>query len=171
MSLLPSPWLTSHNTSRSVGVSEGPAACRSFAFAVEALCVGDRLVGGQGDPLGPGCMKLVVAQHVTSACDWKVLGGYGIGHAVGASAEMWARHGAQHPLGEDFSGAQVPASLLREICLHGKPDEVIEQAAHWRDHGVRYTVVANVSALQPSLRKGIAAAAPFAAVLRGLRKL
>ena len=102
---------------------------------------------------------------------------------------MWARHGVQHPLGEDFSGAQdlipqtmdeatvlsytaqVPGSLMKEAFLTGTPDDVIDQAAHWRDHGVRYVVVSNISTLQPSLRKGLAASIPLAAILRGLKKL
>jgi phthiodiolone/phenolphthiodiolone dimycocerosates ketoreductase len=109
--------------------------------------------------------------------------------ALNASAEFWARHGVQHPLGEDFSGAQdlipqtideqtvlsytaqVPVSLLKEAFLTGTPDEVIEQAAQWRDHGVRYIVVANMSTLQPSLRNGLAASIPLATILRGLNKL
>ncbi|MDT5144728.1 MAG: phthiodiolone/phenolphthiodiolone dimycocerosates ketoreductase [Mycobacterium sp.] len=109
--------------------------------------------------------------------------------ALNVSAEFWARHGVQHPLGESFSGAQdlipqtldehtvlsytaqVPASLMKEAFLTGTPDEVVEQAAHWRDHGLRYIVVLNISTLQPSLRKGLAASIPLATILRGLKKL
>ena len=108
--------------------------------------------------------------------------------ALNASADFWARHSVQHPLGEDFSGAQdlipqtmdeqtvlsytaqVPVSLLKEAFLTGTPEEVIDQAADWRDHGVRYIVVCNVSTLQPSLRKGLAASIPLARILRSLRK-
>ncbi|OBG15726.1 photosystem I reaction center subunit VIII [Mycolicibacterium celeriflavum] len=109
--------------------------------------------------------------------------------ALNLPAEVWARHGASHPLGDDFTGAQdiipqtldeqtvlshtahVPPSLLKEGALTGTPDEVIDQAAEWRDHGVRYAVMCNVSALQPSLHRGLAATVPFMRVLRGLRKL
>ena len=49
--------------------------------------------------------------------------------------------------------------------------EVIEQAAEWRDHGLRHLVVANASILQPSLRRGLASGAPFFKILRGLKKL
>jgi phthiodiolone/phenolphthiodiolone dimycocerosates ketoreductase len=104
-------------------------------------------------------------------------------------ADRWARHGATHPLGEDFSGLQdiipqvldeqtvlsqteaVPPSLIREFVLHGTPAEVLDQAAQWRDHGVGYLVVANISVLQPSLRRGLASTLPFMKVLRGLRRL
>ena len=67
--------------------------------------------------------------------------------------------------------AQVPASLMKEFFLTGTPQEVIDQAAHWRDHGLRYLVVMNLSILQPSLRNGMAANAPFLRILRGLKKL
>jgi len=32
--------------------------------------------------------------------------------------------------------AQIPSALLRETTLNGTPQEVIEQAAQWRDCGV-----------------------------------
>jgi phthiodiolone/phenolphthiodiolone dimycocerosates ketoreductase len=109
--------------------------------------------------------------------------------ALNASAESFDRHGAKHPLGADFSGAQdllpftideqtalshaahVPPSLVREIVLNGTPQEVLEKAAEWRDHGVRYMVVANVSFIQPSLRRGLEAIIPFTKILRGLKRL
>jgi phthiodiolone/phenolphthiodiolone dimycocerosates ketoreductase len=65
----------------------------------------------------------------------------------------------------------VPASLLKDAFLTGTPDEVIDQAAEWRDHGVRYLVVNNVSFLQPKLLKALAASAAFLKILRRLKKL
>jgi phthiodiolone/phenolphthiodiolone dimycocerosates ketoreductase len=109
--------------------------------------------------------------------------------ALTVPADAWARHGASHPMGDDFTGLQdiipqtideqtalsytseVPPSLLKEFVLTGTPDQVIDQAAQWRDHGAGYAVVSNVSALQPSLRRGLAATVPFTKILRGLRKL
>jgi phthiodiolone/phenolphthiodiolone dimycocerosates ketoreductase len=109
--------------------------------------------------------------------------------ALNLPAEEWARHGASHPLGEDFSGfqdlipqtmeeqtirsqtAHVPPSLLRECLLNGTPDEVVEQAAGWRDRGMEYVVICNVSAVQPSLRRGLAATVPLMRILRQLRRL
>jgi phthiodiolone/phenolphthiodiolone dimycocerosates ketoreductase len=73
-------------------------------------------------------------------------------------------------MGADFTGAQdiqpqtidehaaleytakVPRSLLNEMYLAGTPDQVIEQVAEWRDHGLRYVIVAN-------------------SIMRGLKKL
>jgi phthiodiolone/phenolphthiodiolone dimycocerosates ketoreductase len=104
------------------------------------------------------------------------------------SDEDFRRHGAQHPLGVGFSGAQdvlpfnideqtalshvaqIPPALW-ETTLNGTPDEVIEQAAHWRDCGVRYMVLTNVSPLQRSLRKGLASIQQFNKIIRGLKRL
>jgi phthiodiolone/phenolphthiodiolone dimycocerosates ketoreductase len=109
--------------------------------------------------------------------------------ALAAPAEAWARHGVQHPMGADFSGvhdlipqtideqtalaytAKVPASLMKEIFFHGTPDEVIDQVAQWRDHGLRYLNVISGSQLNPNLRKGLAASVPHVKILRGLKKL
>ena len=109
--------------------------------------------------------------------------------ALNLPAYVWARHGARHPLGDDFTGAQdlipqtldeqtvlsytadIPPSLVTEPILCGTPEEVIDQAAEWRDHGMRYAVLANLSSLQPSLRRGLAATIPFTKILRGLRRL
>ena len=109
--------------------------------------------------------------------------------AVGVSAAEWARHGVEHPMGADFAGVQdlipqtmdketvlahtakVPAALIKEMVLNGTPDEVIDQVAEWRDHGLRYLIVINGSLINPSLRKTVAASLPHAKVLRGLKKL
>jgi phthiodiolone/phenolphthiodiolone dimycocerosates ketoreductase len=122
---------------------------------------------------------------VDEALDSELLRVFGLN----ASDEVFARHGAQHPLGAGFAGAQdllphdmdeqtalshlanVPPSLLREFLLNGTPDEVIEQVAQWRDGGVRYLVIVNASVMQRSLRKGLASVMPFNKIVRGLRKL
>ena len=67
--------------------------------------------------------------------------------------------------------AKVPTSVMREYLLNGTPDEVIDQAAEWRDCGVRYMVLTNSSLVQPSLRKGLMSAIPFNKIVRGLKKL
>jgi phthiodiolone/phenolphthiodiolone dimycocerosates ketoreductase len=108
---------------------------------------------------------------------------------LNASDELFGRYGAQHPLGVGFSGAQdllphdmdlqtalrltksVPAALVADTVLNGTPSEVIDQAAEWRDSGVRYVVLALLNTMQPSLRKGLAAYAPFFKIVRALRKL
>lgn len=109
--------------------------------------------------------------------------------ALAAPGEAWARHGVAHPLGADFSGvhdlvpqtidkrtalsyiAQVPASLMKEVTFNGTPDEVIDQVAEWRDHGLRYLNVINGSPLNPRLRKSLASNAPLVKILRRLNNL
>ena len=108
--------------------------------------------------------------------------------ALLAPAHMWERHGAQHPLGLSAGGQdilpqlideqtalsytrQVPLSLLKEALLTGTPDDVVEQAAEWRDQGVRHITVGNITALQPSLRKGLQSTIPFLQAIRKLRNL
>ncbi|OBI16099.1 LLM class flavin-dependent oxidoreductase [Mycobacterium sp. E2497] len=108
---------------------------------------------------------------------------------LASPAEAWARHGAEHPMGANFTGVQdlvpqtideatalryaatVPKSLLQEQFAVGTPDEVIDQIAEWRDHGLRYLVVGNASAIQPSAAKGMATTRPYLQVVRGIRKL
>jgi phthiodiolone/phenolphthiodiolone dimycocerosates ketoreductase len=60
---------------------------------------------------------------------------------------------------------------MTEIALNGTPDEVIDQAAEYRDQGVRYMVIANIGVLQPNLRKGMTSNLPFAKIIRGLKRL
>jgi len=108
---------------------------------------------------------------------------------LNSPAADWARHGAQHPLGLNFTGVQdflpqtideqtalnyakqVPLSLVRELFAVGTPDEVIDQIAEFRDHGLRYLVVGNAGAIQPGLRKSAATTGPYIKLVRGLRKL
>jgi phthiodiolone/phenolphthiodiolone dimycocerosates ketoreductase len=109
--------------------------------------------------------------------------------ALAAPAEAWARHGVSHPLGAEFSGvhdlvpqligkdtalsytAKVPASLMKEITFNGTADEVLDQVAEWRDHGLQYLLVINGNQLNPRLSKGMTASLPLATILRGLKKL
>ena len=109
--------------------------------------------------------------------------------ALNLPGQMWADHGVQHPGGDDFAGAQdlvpqtldeqtvlsyikdIPVSMLKDALLAGTPDEIIDQAAEWRDHGVRHLVVNNLSFLQPTLRKSFASIPQFFTILRRLKKL
>ena len=90
-------------------------------------------------------------------------------------AWAWAEHGAQHPLFDEQTAlayaAAAPISLIKQYALTRTPDEVIDQLAVWRDHGVRYPVLANISVVQKKLSRGLAATLPFARILRGIRKL
>ncbi|TFV61437.1 LLM class flavin-dependent oxidoreductase [Mycobacterium sp. PS03-16] len=101
----------------------------------------------------------------------------------------FAKHGATHPLGAGFAGAQdimpqgwdeqtalsyvknVPTSVVRSMGLIGTPDEVVEKAAEWRDCGVRHLVLLNATFLQRSLRRSMAASAPFYRAVREIKRL
>ena len=109
--------------------------------------------------------------------------------ALNIPAWAWAEHGAQHPLGESFVGFQdilpqtldeqtalshagaAPKSLIKQYALTGTPDEIIDRLAVWRDHGVRYFVLWNISVIQPKLSRGLSSAVPFMRILRGIRRL
>jgi phthiodiolone/phenolphthiodiolone dimycocerosates ketoreductase len=133
------------------------------------------------DPMSiiPAMQLFVVAGRtradVDEALDSEVLRAFGLN----ASDEVFARHGARHPLGAGFSGGQdllshaaaVRPSIMREILLNGTADEVIEQAAQWRDNGVRYLVLINAGVMQRSLRKALASILPFNKIVRGIKKL
>ena len=143
------------------------------------------------DPLSiiPASVRFVVTGRSRDEVDEALSSPLAKTSALNMPAEVWTRHGARHPLGDDFTGSQditpqmldqqtvlsytsdVPLSLLKEGVFTGTPAEVIDQAAEWRDHGLRYVVVCNASAMQPNLRRGLAASVPFARILRGLRKL
>jgi len=47
----------------------------------------------------------------------------------------------------------------------------VDQIAEFRDHGLRYLVLGNAGAIQPSLTKSAATTAPYIKVARALRKL
>ena len=109
--------------------------------------------------------------------------------ALGVPDEVYRRHGGQHPLGEGFLGAQdllpqdwdeqtalshlkdIPPSVLREFYLNGTPDEILDQVAQWRDCGVRYVVLANLTTVARSLKTALTSPLVFTQVLRKLRKL
>jgi phthiodiolone/phenolphthiodiolone dimycocerosates ketoreductase len=101
----------------------------------------------------------------------------------------WAEHGVRHPMGDDFTGFQdilpqlldeatalshiaaVPPSLMRQCLLSGTPDEILDQLAAYRDHGVQYPALLNMSTIQPKLSRGLSTALPFIRILRGIRKM
>jgi len=143
------------------------------------------------DPLAiiPAAGLFVITGRSRSEVDEALNSDIAKAFALSIPAEMWAAHRAQHPLGQQFTGAQdlipqtidehttlsytaqVPVSLMKEFFLTGTPQDVIGQVAEWRDHGLRYLVAMNLSILQPSLRKGLAANAPFFRILRALKTL
>jgi phthiodiolone/phenolphthiodiolone dimycocerosates ketoreductase len=137
----------------------------------------------------PACMLAVITGRTHDDVEEAMESDGAKMYGLTASDQVWARHGAAHPLGAGFTGlqdilpqtideqtalsyiAKVPRSLRNEIFVWGTPDEVVEKLAGWRDHGMRHVVLANSSGVQRSLRKGIIATGPFIKILRRLRKL
>jgi phthiodiolone/phenolphthiodiolone dimycocerosates ketoreductase len=160
-----------------------------YARSLEAVRAAASDVGRDPMSVVPALNRLVVTgrsrDDVDEALDSVIMKA----SALAAPGDAWARHGVEHPLGADFSGiqdlvpqlmdqetvlaytAQVPASLMRELMFNGTPDEVVEQMAEWRDHGLRYPLIINGSPVNPRLRKTVAATAPFLKVLRRLKSL
>ena len=162
---------------------------KDYAAGLEVVRAAASDAGRDPTSIIPATVLVVVTGRSRDEVD-EALGSVAMkAFALNAPGEVWARHGTRHPMGDDFTGAQdlipqtldeqtvlsytsnVPPSLLKEGLLTGTPAEVIDQAAEFRDHGLRYAVMWNVSVLQPSLRRGLAASGPFARILRGLRKL
>jgi phthiodiolone/phenolphthiodiolone dimycocerosates ketoreductase len=162
---------------------------KDYARGLEAVRTAASDAGRDPMSVTPAAVLCVITGRSRDEVDETLNSHAAKAFALNIPGEMWASHGVQHPLGDDFAGIQdlvpqtfdeqtvlsytkrVPVSLLKEAVLTGTPEDVIEQAAEWRDHGLRYLVVWNVSILQPSLRTGLAAGAPFFRILRGLKKL
>ena len=137
----------------------------------------------------PALIRFIVTGRSRDEVDEVVQSDIAKVFTLNCDGEAWARHGAEHPLGSDFAGSQdlipqlideqtalgyaakAPRSLVEELFAVGTPDEVIEQMAEFRDYGMRYLVVGNAGAIQPSLRKSAATTAPYIKLVRGLRKL
>ena len=168
------------------GLLSGP---KDYASGLEAVHTAASDAGRDPSSITPALSIFVVTGRSRDDVEQTLNSDAAKAFALIIPGQVWANHGVQHPLGHDFSGAQdlipqtldertvlsyiknVTASMLKEVLLAGTPGEVIDRAAQWRDHGVRYLVVNNVSILQPTLRKGLATYAPFFKILRGLKKL
>jgi phthiodiolone/phenolphthiodiolone dimycocerosates ketoreductase len=168
------------------GLVSGP---KDYASGLEAVQTAASNAGRDPHSITPALSTFVVTGRSRDDVEQTLNSDAAKAFALIIPGQMWANHGLHHPLGHDFVGAQdlipqtldeqtvlsytknVPVSLLKDALLAGTPDDVIDQAAQWRDHGVRYLVVNNLSYLQPTLRKGLASSPPFFKILRGLKKL
>ena len=162
---------------------------QDYARGLEAVRTAASDAGRDPMAITPAAGLFVITGRSRNRVDEALNSAIAKAFALNIPAQMWAGHGVQHPLGHDFTGAQdlipqtldeqtvlsytarVPTSLMKEFLLTGTPHEVVDQVAQWRDHGLRYLVVMNLSILQPSLRNGLEANAPFLRTLRALKKL
>jgi phthiodiolone/phenolphthiodiolone dimycocerosates ketoreductase len=162
---------------------------KDYARSLEAVRAAASDAGRDPKSIMPAVQRAVVTGLNRDDVDEALDSVFMKASALAAPGEAWARHGVEHPMGAHFSGvhdlipqaidkqaalsytANVPASLMKEICFHGTPNEVIDQVAEWRDHGLRYLNVISASTLNPRLRKGLAGSTAYVKVLRRLKKL
>jgi phthiodiolone/phenolphthiodiolone dimycocerosates ketoreductase len=160
-----------------------------YADALERVRSAASDAGREPMSVTPGLFRGIVTAPTRGQVDEALSSVVARSIALAAPADVWSRHGTEHPLGANFSGAQdlipqtiskeavlsyaakVPRSLMDEMTLNGTPSEVLDQVAEWRDHGVRYLVVFNGSVAQPHIRGIAASISPYARILRGLRRL
>jgi phthiodiolone/phenolphthiodiolone dimycocerosates ketoreductase len=162
----PEIWIAAHGprmlraTGRYAGAWFPVLAIAPKNYGASLQVVRDAAADAGRDPMSVTAATglFVVTGHTPAEVDEALGSDIMKAFALNFPAEVWARHGASHPLGDDFTGLQdiipqtldeptvlshvsdVPASLLRECLLVGTPDEVIDQAAEWRDHGLQYLV-------------------------------
>ena len=160
-----------------------------YAAGLDAVRSAASDAGRDPASIRPAALFFAMTGRSRDEIDEALAGPFAKAAALNLPGDVWARHGVTHPMGPKASGLQdllpqaldeqtvlamtkdVPVALLRESILTGTPAEVIDQVAVWRDHGLRYAVVSNASAMQPSLYRGMAAMLPFAAIIRRLRRL
>nr|WP_232423328.1 LLM class flavin-dependent oxidoreductase [Mycobacterium sp. 155] len=193
----PPIWIAAHGPRmlRAVGrYADGyfpafPHTPKEYAERLEVIRTAASDAGRDPMSITPALWVMVVAGRNRADVDEALDSEVTKAGALLASDHFFARHGAQHPLGVGFTGAQdilpqdwdeetaqsyiksVPLSLLREMYLCGTPDEIVDRAAEWRDSGVRHLVVVNVGPLQRSLRKGMLSTVLFGRAVRKLKKL
>jgi phthiodiolone/phenolphthiodiolone dimycocerosates ketoreductase len=162
---------------------------QDYAARLEVIRTAASDVGRDPMAITPAFWIPVVAaarrEDVDTALDTSIAKAW----SFGAPSEFFAHYGATHPMGDDFSGmqdhaaftvdeptilekaARVPLEVVKGMMLTGTVDDVLDQAAVWRDHGVRHIVVVNFGPMQPSLRGALGTMLPFNKVVRGLKRL
>jgi len=108
--------------------------------------------------------------------------------ALNVAAWAWAERGVRHPLGDDFTGAQVilpqssdeqtvladpaaiPLSLAKQVVLTGTPDDVIANLRCGVTNAFADRSCATFSGVQTDLSRGPAPSTPIR-ILRAIRSL
>jgi phthiodiolone/phenolphthiodiolone dimycocerosates ketoreductase len=168
-----------------------PGTTRADEYGEQLSMVRAAASDADRDPsaIVPALIRFIVTGRSRSEVDEVVESDIAKIFTLNFPGDAWARHGVEHPMGADFTGVQdllpqlideqtalsyaakVPRSLVEELFAVGTPDEVIDQIAEFRDHGLRHLVLGNAGAIQPSLAKSAATTAPYVKVARALRKL
>lgn len=160
-----------------------------YRKGLEAIRSAAANAGRDPASITPAAVLLVLAGVSPSSID-DIAGSVGVrAFALGVPSSMWERHGVKHPLGSNFSGLQdllphlidhdtamsyinkVPASLVREYCLTGSANEIRDQLAEWRDHGLRHVLLLNLGSFGRGIRQSVMAIPTFVHALRLASKL
>jgi phthiodiolone/phenolphthiodiolone dimycocerosates ketoreductase len=166
-----------------------PHSPHEYAQRLEAVRTAASDAGRDPMKIVPAIWMMTVAgrtpEAVDEAIECEVIKAFGLN----VSDEFFAKYGAQHPLGVGFAGAQdllphgfdeqealsyikkIPTEVVRNGLLTGTPGEIADRVAEWRDHGVRYLVLANIGMMQRHLRKGLASQVAFSQAVSRLKKL
>ncbi|SEB29518.1 LLM class flavin-dependent oxidoreductase [Rhodococcus koreensis] len=193
----PEIWVAAHGP-RMLGIAGRYADAWFPSYPQQPKQYGEKLVvirsaaeDAGRDPLAitPAALFFVLTAGSSAQVDEMVESIAARAFALCASAEVWARHGVEHPMGATFSGIQdllpqtieehtalsyverVPLSLVRETCLAGTPSEILDQLSEWRYNGLRYAVIANIGPVHPRLSVGLGSSLPIVQLLRGMRRL
>ncbi|WP_217914269.1 LLM class flavin-dependent oxidoreductase [Miltoncostaea marina] len=142
-----------------------------YAGMLAAVRAAAAAAGRPGDAVTAGLYaRIVVAESRTqavAAIDRSLLLRF---IALTRPAEAFARHGAEHPLGEGAFGltsflptrlgreealrlaGAVPVEVLRDTVIHGTPDDVAGAIAAFVDRGARHVQLTNMTPLaDPSM--------------------
>jgi phthiodiolone/phenolphthiodiolone dimycocerosates ketoreductase len=166
-----------------------PHSPQEYAKRLEAVRTAASDAGRDPMKIVPAIWMMAIAGRTPAAVDealeCEVIKAFGLN----VSDEFFAKYGAQHPLGVGFAGAQdllphdfseqealsyikkIPTEVVRNGLLTGTPGEIADRVAEWRDHGVRYLVLANIGMMQRHLRKGLASQVAFSQAVSRLKKL
>jgi phthiodiolone/phenolphthiodiolone dimycocerosates ketoreductase len=192
----PEIWIAAHGPRmiRAAGrYADGwfPGTTRATEYGEQLGAVRAAASDAGRDPMAitPALIRFIVTGKTRGEIDDVVNSDLAKIFTLTSPAADWARHGVEHPLGADFSGVQdlipqlideqtalsfaakVPTSLVKELFAVGTPDEVVDQIAEFRNHGLRHLVVGNAGAIQPSLRRSAMTTTPYIKLVRQLRKL
>jgi phthiodiolone/phenolphthiodiolone dimycocerosates ketoreductase len=109
--------------------------------------------------------------------------------ALFAHGEVWARHGLEHPLGEECQGIvdvvvhdldaqrlrelapRIPFSLMRDIVIMGGPEEIAAQLEPFAREGAEHIILANMTGIVGGADEFMARLADFPRLGAAIREL
>ncbi|MGW6796320.1 LLM class flavin-dependent oxidoreductase [Streptomyces chartreusis] len=160
-----------------------------YGRGLEAVRSAASNLGRDPATITPAAVLLVLAGRSPDRLD-ELAASVGVrAFALCVPSSVWQRHGLEHPLGPNFSGLQdllphlldhdtamsyidkVPPAMVRDYCLVGSPEEIRDQLAVWRDHGLRHALLLNLGSFGQSIRQAVTAVPYFVRTLRLVGKL